>query len=95
MILTLIDKILKINGNIIIHDFFSNNMIKTKYKHAENVYCYKQDIIKLFTFNPLYIEIYKFLCNDKGEICNIQNINELCIISILHKFEEDQIYIKV
>ena len=61
MILTLIDKILKINGNIIIHDFFSNNMIKTKYKHAENVYCYKQDIIKLFTFNPLYIEIYKFL----------------------------------
>jgi ubiquinone/menaquinone biosynthesis C-methylase UbiE len=48
------DRVLKSNGWIIIHDFFSPQYYRTKYHHYEGIYSHKMDYKSLFEWHPAY-----------------------------------------
>lgn len=89
-----VNKILKTSGLVIIFDFYSNRYYKNPYIYYKSINSYKVDYSTLFTWNPQYIEIYKriFDYDDFDKTHDIQNADNICITSIVQKFNKDIIY---
>ncbi len=48
------DRVLKTQGWIIIHDFYSKTQFHRKYHHKDGIYTYKMDYRNLFEWHPAY-----------------------------------------
>lgn len=60
------DRCLEDNGVIIIKDFYPPFPYKNQYSHCENVFSYKMDYSKMFTWNPAYSEIFNSVSSHSG-----------------------------
>ena len=78
------DRCLKNKGNLIIKDFHPPFPYKNRYSHAKDIYTYKMDYSKLFTWNPSYTEFAKVIfANSESEDRNIPD--ERISVSVLRK----------
>ena len=48
------DRVLKLDGWVVIHDFFAPTPIRRAYHHKEGIYSYHMDYRKLFDWHPSY-----------------------------------------
>jgi len=78
------DRVLKNNGMIIIKDFHPPYPYKNKYSHCDDIYSYKMDYSRLFTWNPAYtIFAQNILAHDEN--ADRKLINERISLSLLYK----------
>jgi ubiquinone/menaquinone biosynthesis C-methylase UbiE len=78
------DRVLKNNGMIIIKDFHPPYPYKNKYSHCDDIYSYKMDYSRLFTWNPAYtIFAQNVLAHDENSDRKL--INERISLSLLYK----------
>lgn len=60
------DRVLKDNGYLIIHDFYSTKNMKNKYHHRPGIYSYKMDYRKLFDWHPDYDCVFHEVKDHEG-----------------------------
>ena len=49
-----VDRVLRDEGSVAIHDFTAPNPRRTPYRHRQGLYSYKMDYSRMFTWNPAY-----------------------------------------
>lgn len=78
------DRVLKDKGLIIIKDFHPPFPYKNKYSHCDDIYSYKMDHSRLFTWNPAYtLFSQNILAHD--ESADRKMVNERISLSLLYK----------
>lgn len=78
------DRVLKDNGMIIIKDFHPPQPYKNNYAHCNNIFSYKMDYSRLFTWNPSYtLFATNILAHDTN--ANRETVDERVSISLLYK----------
>lgn len=60
------DRCLQSGGVIAVTDFVPPFPYKNRYTHCEDVYSYKMDHSGMFTWNPVYTEIYRVIYSHSG-----------------------------
>lgn len=79
-----IDRVLKINGTIIILDFFPEHNYFNNYAYDERIKSFKMDYSKLFLWNPAYSSVFfNSFSHFSNAFCNIED--ERIAISVLQK----------
>jgi len=80
------DRCLSDNGYLIINDFYPPFAYKNVYTHTEGVFSYKMDHSQMFSWNPVYSEIFNKVFTHAGfENRNVPD--EKVAITILNKNE--------
>ncbi len=83
------DRVLKADGWVVIHDFFSNNPVRNSYHHKQGVYSYKMDYRKIFDWHPAYTCVYHKIRSQSGLIMGnsvyCDDPNEWVSTSVLRK----------
>lgn len=82
------DRVLRDKGMIIIKDFHPPFPYKNKYSHCDNIYSYKMDYSRLFTWNPSYTLLSNNIIGHSG-IESRTIIDERISLSLLYKSVED------
>jgi len=78
------DRVLKNKGVIIIKDFHPPFPYKNNYSHCDNIYSYKMDYSRLFTWNPAYtLFATQILAHDGSS--NRASIDERISLTLLAK----------
>lgn len=81
------DRCLSNKGNIIIKDFHPPFPYKNFYKHEVDIYSFKMNYSKLFSWNPIYNEIFSIVFSHSG-FSKRSDPNERVAVTILNKNEE-------
>jgi len=78
------DRVLKDQGMIIIKDFHPPFPYKNVYSHCDNIYSYKMDYSRLFTWNPTYTALASsILAHDLS--ANYSTVDERISVNLLYK----------
>lgn len=78
------DRVLKDKGMIIIKDFHPPVPYRNKYSHCDNIFSYKMDYSRLFTWNPAYtLFATNILAHD--ESANREDVDERISLTLLYK----------
>ena len=80
------DRCLSDNGFMVILDFYPPFPYKNSYSHKEGIFSYKMDYSKLFSWNPVYNEIYNLIFSHSGFSERIIP-DEKIAVTILNKSE--------
>jgi len=80
------DRCLSDNGYMIINDFYPSFSYKNVYTHTSGVFSYKMDHAKMFSWNPVYTEIFNTVFTHGG-FEKRNNPDEKVAITILSKNE--------
>lgn len=78
------DRVLKKKSWLIIRDFFSPTPVKRDYHHKQEVYSFKMDYRKLFSWHPGYT-CYSHQLNDHGQQGFTDDSQEWVSTSVLRK----------
>jgi ubiquinone/menaquinone biosynthesis C-methylase UbiE len=78
------DRCLCDNGYLIIKDFQPPFPYKNDYKHLEGIFSYKMDYSRMFSWNPVYTEIFNTIFNHSKNI-SMENPDERVGIKVLLK----------
>jgi ubiquinone/menaquinone biosynthesis C-methylase UbiE len=81
------DRCLSDNGFLVIMDFYPPFPYKNIYKHKEGLYSYKMNYAKLFSWNPVYNEIFNMIFGH-SEFSKRNTPDERVAVTILNKSEE-------
>lgn len=82
------DRVLKDKGMIIIKDFHPPFPYKNKYSHCDNIFSYKMDYSRLFTWNPSYTLLSNNIVGHSS-IDTRTIIDERISLSLIYKSMED------
>jgi len=78
------DRVLKDQGMIIIKDFHPPFPYKNSYSHCDNIFSYKMDYSRLFTWNPAY-SIFSTNIMSHGKLAARVDVDERISLTLLHK----------
>ena len=82
-----VDRCLKDGGQVIVKDFYPPFPYKNPYTHGEDMFSYKMDHSKMFSWNPEYTTIYQEIFTHSGYE-DVNNANERLAFTILRKLSE-------
>ncbi|WP_199608982.1 class I SAM-dependent methyltransferase [Flocculibacter collagenilyticus] len=83
-----VDRVLKDGGYVVIQDFHTPFAYKNKYSHCDNIYSYKMDYSKLFSWNPAYTLLSSNITSHSGLALRVQP-DERISINLLYKSIEN------
>ena len=78
------DRVLKDQGMIIIKDFHPPFPYKNNYSHCENIFSYKMDYSRLFTWNPAYTLLASNITGHTS-LADRKMVDERISLSLLYK----------
>jgi ubiquinone/menaquinone biosynthesis C-methylase UbiE len=77
-----VDRVLEDGGVIVILDFYSESPYRNKYVHKDNIFSYKMDYSKLFTWNPIYQVVSKVISSHSYEKIVVNKDERIAICSL-------------
>lgn len=81
------DRCLCNNGYLVIYDFYPPFPYKNNYSHYKGIYSYKMNYAKMFSWNPVYKEIFNTIFSHSG-YSQREIPDEKVAITILNKNEQ-------
>lgn len=86
-----VDRHLEEGGYVVGLDFNTKFPIMNRYAHLKDIYSFKFDLAKMFTWNPQYMEVFKQIINH-DEKPFLGNQDEVIGCTILRKNSISQSY---
>lgn len=83
------DRVLKPNGWLVIHDFFSETPVAREYHHLPGLFSYKMDYRKLFDWHPDY-QCFSHAIGAHGSSAFTDDQNEWVATSIIRKTSRNE-----
>lgn len=78
------DRVMKPDGLVIIHDFYSEQPVRREYHHRSGIYSYKMDYRKLFEWHPAYTCFAHEVLHHGNNACT-DDLQEWVATSVIRK----------